>query len=408
MPGESGLLRNADFVRLWAAATISVFGSLVTRTALPWTAILWLHADASDIALLRAAEIAPAVVLALAAGVWADRLRRRPILIAADLARAALLVTVPVAAWFGALRLEHLYAVALAVGSFSVFFDVAHLAYLPTLVAREQLVDANARLSATGHAAEVGAFASSGFLVQLLGAPFALVVDAVSFIASALLLGRIRGGEPVVTAGTSPSVARELAAGVSAVLEHPLLRPLGLAALAQMFAFGLVGTVYMLYVTDELGFEPGVLGLIFAVGGVSSIGGAVLSVRAADALGTGTVIIGGVVMLALTTLLLPLAPGATLVGAALLVGHQLGDGFDVVARVNEVGLRQRVTPDALLGRVNGSLHFAGQAALLAGTLAGGWLGEHAGLRATLVLSALVALVGAVPVFYSPVRAVTRA
>jgi MFS family permease len=407
MPDGAGLLCNADFVRLWAAATISVFGSLVTRTALPWTAILWLDADASDVALLRAAEIAPAVALALAAGVWADRLRRRPTLIAADVARAALLLTVPAAAWLGALRLEHLFAVALAVGAFSVFFDVAHLAYLPTLVPRDRLAAANSRLSATGHAAEVGAFASGGFLVQLLGAPFALVVDAVSFVVSALLLARIRGVEPAAVGATGEGVWRELRAGVAAVLEHPLLRPLGIAALAQSFAFGLVGTVYLLYVTEELGFQPGALGLIFAVGGVSSIAGALVAVRAADALGTGRAIIGGLALLPLATLLLPLAPGATLVGAALLVGHQLGDGFDVVARVNEVSLRQRVTPDALLGRVNGSLHFATHAALLAGTLAGGWIGETAGLRATLVLAAGVALLGVVPVVYSPVR-VTRA
>jgi MFS family permease len=407
MPDGAGLLCNADFVRLWAAATISVFGSLVTRTALPWTAILWLDADASDVALLRAAEIAPAVALALAAGVWADRLRRRPTLIAADVARAALLLTVPAAAWLGALRLEHLFAVALAVGAFSVFFDVAHLAYLPTLVPRDRLAAANSRLSATGHAAEVGAFASAGFLVQLLGAPFALVVDAVSFVVSALLLARIRRVEPASVGAAGEGVWRELRAGVAAVLEHPLLRPLGIAALAQSFAFGLVGTVYLLYVTEELGFQPGALGLIFAVGGVSSIAGALVAVRAADALGTGRAIIGGLALLPLATLLLPLAPGATLVGAALLVGHQLGDGFDVVARVNEVSLRQRVTPDALLGRVNGSLHFATHAALLAGTLAGGWIGETAGLRATLVLAAGVALLGVVPVVYSPVR-VTRA
>ncbi len=407
MPDGHGLLRNRDFVRLWAAATISVFGSLVTRTALPFTAILWLGADASEIALLRAAEILPAVVLALVAGVWADRLRRRPTLIAADLARAALLCTVPAAAWLGALRLEHLFAVALAVGCFSVFFDVAHLAYLPTLVSRDQLLAANSRLSATSHAAEVGAFASGGFLVQLLGAPFALVVDAGSFVASALLLARIRGLEPASAQSGAFDVRRELADGVAAVLGHPLLRPLGLAAMAQSFAFGLVGTVYLLYVNEELGFAPGVLGLIFAVGGVSSIAGALFAARAADAFGTGRVIITGLVVLALATLFLPLAPGATLIGAALLVAHQLGDGFDVIARVNEVSLRQRVTPDALLGRVNGSLHFASHAALLLGTLAGGWLGEAAGLRATLVLGAGVALLGALVVGYSPVRSVTR-
>ncbi len=407
MPAENGLWRNADFVRLWSAATISVFGSLVTRTALPWTAILWLGAGASEIALLRAAEIAPGVVLALAAGVWADRLRRRPTLIAADLARAALLGTVPAAAWLGLLGLEHLFAIALAVGSFSVFFDVAHLAYLPTLVPREKLLDANSKLSAAGSAAEVGAFASSGFLVQLLGAPFALCVDALSFVASALLLARIRGVEPVASAADRRGVRSELAAGVAAVLGHPLLRPLGLAAMAQSFAYGLVGTVYMVYVTDELGFETGVLGLIFAVGGLCSIGGALVAARAADALGTGRVILGGLVALAVSTALLPLAPGATLAGAALLVAHQLGDGFDVVARVSEVSLRQRVTPDAVLGRVNGSLHFASQSALLAGTLAGGWLGETAGLRATLLLSSGVALLAALPIALSPVRA-TRA
>jgi len=382
------LRHNRDFVLLWSAATISIFGSLVTRTALPWTAILVLGAGASEMAWLRAADLLPGLVLGLVAGVVADRIRRRPILVATDLARALVLVAVPLAWALDALSLPVLFVAALASGVFGVFFDVANLAYLPTLVARADLARANGRLQASASVSEVAAFGLAGWLVQLLSAPLALLIDAASFLASAAFLVRIRAPEYPPPPSDAPPVAgalADIADGLRHVVRDPLLRPLAGAATLHALANGIVGTVYLLYVTNEVGFAPGPLGLIFAVGGASAFVAALAAPRIADAFGTGPTIVVAYGCAAAALLLLPLAPGPTLVGAALLVAHQLaGDFSEVVYGVSAVSLRQAVAPRERLGRVNGSFRFAELGAALVGTGLGGVLGETLGLRTAIV------------------------
>src|SRR5688572_13662707 len=162
-----GLWRHPDFVRLWSAQTISVFGSLITGTAIPFTAILVLDASPREVALLAAANHVPGLIFGVAAGVWVDRLRRRPVMIAADLGRAALVTTIPLAYAFDALTIGHLYAVALSAGMLTIFFDVAYQSYLPTLVSRDELVEGNSKLAATASVSEFAGFSVSGWLVQV-------------------------------------------------------------------------------------------------------------------------------------------------------------------------------------------------------------------------------------------------
>src|SRR5918997_3318482 len=198
-----GLLRrNANFVHLWGAATVSIFGSLVTRTALPFTAILLLNASPSAISVLRVAELLPGFLLGLVAGAWVDRLPRKPILIATDLGRALLIATIPLAAFLGWLGLGHLYLVAALVSALSVVFDVAYQSILPTLVKNDELVEANSKLSAAMSVAEASAFSSAGWLIQLLTAPAAMLIDALTFLVSASLVARIR--EPELQANSIP------------------------------------------------------------------------------------------------------------------------------------------------------------------------------------------------------------
>src|SRR2546426_9011428 len=186
-----GLWQHPDFVRLWTGQTISVFGSLIGRTALPFTAILVLDARPYQIALLLAADIAPGLIVNPVAGVWVDGLRRRPILIAADVGRAVLLASIPVAYAFDSLRMEQLYVIACLTGALTMTFDVAYRSYLPSLVGREELLEGNSKLTASSAAAEVGAFGAAGWLVQLFTGPIAILVDAVSFLFSALFVGLI-------------------------------------------------------------------------------------------------------------------------------------------------------------------------------------------------------------------------
>ncbi|MGQ0568631.1 MAG: MFS transporter [Armatimonadota bacterium] len=403
-PHRPGLWHNPDFVKLWAAATISIFGSLITRTALPFTAILVLKATPVQIALLAAADLASQFLVGLVAGAWADRLRRRPIMIAADLGRAALLGTIPLAAFFHALRIEQLYAVAFLTGILTVFFDVADQSYLPTLVRREQLVEGNGKLSASASIAEVGAFGLSGWLVQLLTGPIAILIDALSFLWSALFVGLIRAPEPApAPPGGGQSIRAEIAEGLRVVLGNPLLRAIAGCTLTANLSFRISGAVFLLFTTRELGFQPGIQGMIFAVGGVSSLLGALVAGRTAHRFGAGPVMIAGVVLMGVSMLLIPLAQGATMLALLLLVAQQLGDGAFTVYDITQVSLRQAITPERVLGRANASIRFSMLGAMLAGSLLGGLLGETIGLRATLTAAAGGILLSALWLILSPLR-----
>jgi MFS family permease len=381
-----------------------MFGSLVTQVALPLTAVLALGATPAEMGLLAALEILPGIAIGLIAGVWVDRLRRRPVLIAADLGRAALLGTIPVAAWLGTLRIEQLYVVALLAGTLTVFFDVAYQSYLPALVRREELVEANSKLEASAAAAEVAAFGLGGVLVQTLTGPVAILLDALSFLVSALAVGAIRTPEPPPAPATSrQGVLREIGEGLRAIRADPVLRALAAATVTLELSFRLVGTVYMLYVSRELGFPPALIGGLAAIGGAASFLGALAAGRVPTRWGAGPVLAVALLVSAGSLLCLPLAAGAGALAAPLLGVQQLGDAAMTFFLVNALSLRQARTPARLQGRVNASVHFAAGGAMLLGALLGGLFGERLGLRATLVLAAFGVLASALWLLPRPVR-----
>lgn len=400
-----GWLLNRDFARLWYAATTSVFGSMVTAIALPFVAILALDGEAMDLAWLGVASLLPGFLFGLVAGVWVDRLPRRPILVGADLARAALIASVPLAWLAGWLSFGYLYAVAFAAGLITAIFDVAHHSFVPALVAREELVAANGKLAAGASSAEAGAFAAAGWLVQLLGAPLALLVDALTFLASALFLGGIRTAELPPPAAARRPLGHEILAGLESILRSRVLRALGAGGALRSLSFGLIGPVYLLYATRELGFAPGVLGVLVAVGSLSSLLGSLVAEPLGKRIGAGPSLIGGLAVAALAIFLLPLAEGAGVAAALFLIGHQLSDGAATVHMINDLSLRQATAAPELLGRINGSLQVASQGATLAGTLGGGLLAEAIGFRATLVVSGTVALLAVAWLGLSSVRSV---
>jgi MFS family permease len=406
-----GLLRrNANFVHLWGAATVSTFGSLVTRTALPFTAILLLDASPAGISVLRVAELLPGFLFGLVAGAWVDRLPRKPIMIATDLGRALLIVTIPLAAFLGWLGLEHLYVIAALVSILSVFFDVAYQSFLPSLVGNDELVEANSKLSAAMSVAEASAFSSAGWLIQLFTAPIAMLIDGLTFVASAGLVARI--GEPERQAEPSPadsprSIASDIMEGLRAVWRQAILRAMVVAGLAQNLAFGLVGTVFLLYVNQDVGFDPGILGMIFAVGGVSSFLGAMIAGRL-PRFGIGAVMVSSLLLAAIGEAFIPLATTASAVGVLLLVGQQIvADSALTVYDINQVSLRQAIAPAHVLGRINASVRVTEIGAVLLGTVIAGYIGETVGLRETLWVGVGLSLLAAVALALSPVRAVQR-
>jgi MFS family permease len=407
---QAGLWRNAAFLRLWSAATISTYGSLVTRTALPFTAILLLDASPAEIGALRVAELLPGFLFGLVAGAWVDRTRRRPLMIATDVGRALLLATIPVAALAGSLGLHHLYVVAALVSVFSVVFDIAYQSYLPLVVRRDELIEANSNLSAAMSVAEASAFSTGGWLVQILTAPLAILVDAFTFLASAAFVARIRVPEPRGDEASAISIAAisaDIREGLRAVWENGLLRGMAAAGMAQNLAFGLVGTVFLLYVNQELGFAPGILGMVFAVGGISSLLGALVAGRL-PRYGIGVVMIVSLALATIGEALVPLAIAANTAGLLLLIGQQLlADSALTVYDINQVSLRQAIAPAHVLGRINASMRVAEVGALLLGTILAGYLGETVGLRGTLWLGVACTAISAGALVLSPVRNVRR-
>jgi MFS family permease len=293
---KPSLWRDRAFLAVWSASTISIFGSLITRTALPFAAILVLQAGPLEISAIRAAEQIAALIIGLAAGAWVDRLRRRPIMIWSDLGRAVLLGSIPVAFVLGILGMPQLIVVAFAAAILSTFFDVADRSYLPTIIGRERLVAANSALTATGSIAEFSAFGIGGFLIQLFKAPIAIAIDAVSFVVSAILLATIRRKEPPPTpvANREP-VLREIRDGMRIVSRSPMLRALALAHGGTHILWGIFGTSYLLFATNELNLGPAAIGIIAGVGGIGSLAGSFAAPILSRRLGVGRSILFGMV-----------------------------------------------------------------------------------------------------------------
>ncbi|MDQ3413290.1 MAG: MFS transporter [Chloroflexota bacterium] len=401
---STGLWRHPDFVRLWAAASISTFGSLITRTAVPFTAILVLDANAFDLGLLRVAELLPGFLLGLVAGAWIDRVRRRPVMIGADLLRAVLLLTIPLAAVVNLLGLWQLAIVAALTSVLSILFDVAYQSYLPSLVSRAELVEGNSKLTAANAVAEVAAFSAGGWLVQLITAPFAILVDALTFLVSALFIRRIEAPEPPpppVAAETK--IVTEIGEGLRVIWINPTLRALAGSNAMISAGYGIGGTVFLLYVNQEIGFGAGVLGMVFAVGGVSALAGAGAASRLAH-LALGPLMIATLVVWAGGQALVPLATTVSLLSIIFLVLQQvITDSAATVYDINQVSLRQAITPDRLLGRVNATVRVLEVGVTLVATVAAGLLAEIVGLRFMLVVEVVILALAGLWLYVSPVR-----
>lgn len=401
----TGLWRDREFLKYWTASAISDVGSQITMLALPLIGALTLMATPWQMGALTAAGTAPIVIIGLFAGVIVDRLRRRPVLITADIARAALLLTVPLASVLGILRIEILYAVAFAVGALSLLFDVAHLAFLTSLVRREDLVDGNSKLEVTAATAQVVGPGLGGAIIGFLGAPFAVVLDALSFLVSGWLIKRTRALEPPRERGDErSSIWREIREGLGVVFAQPILRALmGCSATVNLFGRMFLA-VYVLYMTRDLGLGPVGVGLVLATGGLGSLAGAFVGAPATRRFGFGPVLIASALAFGLTGLLVPLAVLFPSVALPMVVASEFGQWMSIlVYYVAAITVRQAMTPDRLQGRVNATIRFVAGSALPVGALIGGALGGVIGLPLTLVVAELGTVLGVVWLVLSPVR-----
>jgi MFS family permease len=403
MPKGGGLLRHRDFRLLWGGETISELGSQVSVLAIPLLAVRTLHATTFEVGLLAAAATAAFLIVGLPAGVWVDRIRRRWVMIAADLGRMLALGSIPVAYALGALTLAQLLVVTLVSGVLTVFFDVAYQSYLPSLVGWENLVEGNAKLTGTAEAAAVAGPSIAGGLVQAFGSSYAVAVDSVSFLLSGAAVAAIRQPEPkpVVPEGGHPGLLHDIGEGLRFVFGNVLLRAIAATTATANFFSGVMTAVEIVFLVRAVHASPGVIGLLFSIGAVGGVLGAIFATPLARRIGGARATIVGIGVSA-GALLIPL----TMPGAGLLYfgfGYMLVGFGAVLYNVNQVSFRQRLCPDHLLGRMNATMRFIVWGVLPIGALLGGVLGSFIGLRPTLWIGAIGQAIAGVWLLASPMR-----
>ena len=407
--GRPSLWRRADYVKIWTASTISLMGSQVSLIAIPFIAAVVLHASAFQVAMMGMFEMLPFILFALPAGAWLDRVRRRPVLIAGDLGRAAVLLTIPIAYSLGVLTIWQLYAVGFTAGVLTVFFDVADQSYLPVLLEADDLVDGNAKLQISASAAQIVGPGFGGGLIGLVAAPFAVVVDAVSFLASGALISLIRKDESkperkLAADGSQTSLRHDIAEGLRYVTGNRYLRMIAGSTGMSNLGTSITFSIFPIFAYVELGLTPGLIGLAFGIGSVGVLLGALAAAPLSRRFGVGSVIVGSMFMTGPATILIVFLPSSAIVAGALLIASQFVMGFTAVTyNVNQVSFRQAITPLDIQGRMNATMRFIVWGTLPLGSVIGGLLGSVLPLRTTVLIGAIVASSAFLWVLLSPVR-----
>jgi MFS family permease len=406
---SGGLWAHRDFIRLWTGQSISEFGSQVSQLAIPWIAALGLHASPLEFSVLGMLGFLPFILFALPAGVWVDRLRRRPILIAGDAARAVLLLLIPLLWFLDALRMWQLLVLQFVIGIFTVFFDVAYQSYLPALVEREDLIDGNSKLQLTVSVAQVAGPSASGGLIAAITAPYAILLDALSFVISAIFMLRITKPEPLPerdAGAPKPKMWPEVKEGLHWVVGHPWLRAIAACTGTSNFFGSLTFSIALLYFTRSLHLSAVEVGLVFGVGSVGSILGALAANRMQRALGVGRTILIPIMISCVALLTYPLAPRSFPL-PVLMLGNALFGFGAVTYNITQVSLRQAITPERLQGRMNAAMRWIVWGTIPLGTMAGGAIATVSTLRTALWVGAIGSLFTFLPIALTSVRSIAE-
>ena len=386
---RGGLWRHRDFLLLWSAQGISAVGSRITRTALPIAAIVTAGAGALELGLLTVALTLPGAILAWVGGGIVDRRRRRPLMIGADLVRAVALLTIPCAALLGHVTLSLLLTVTVVTGVATMLYSLADHVYITGVVASKRLLDANGKREAVDAIAEISGPALGGALVAWLTAPVAIAADAVTFVISALLLGRIKKRETVTAPSATTSFTDDVRTGIRVVWRNATVRALFLATATLTFCMSFMASLYTLYALSELKLTAAQLGVTIGCGGVGGLIGAALAAPAAGRWGMRRTLIGALLVGGVVQVLIPLAPPVPAIAMIMLIVTQVvGDGALTVYLINETTLRQRLLPSEALGRAAATWQVVTGLLTPAGALTGAALAEGIGMRPTLWMLAL--------------------
>jgi len=404
---SGGLWRHRDFLKLWAGQATSMFGSLIGGFAYSLVAIISLHASPGQIAVLNGCNLVPGMAAGPWTGVWADRLRRRPLLIAADLGRAAVLGSVPLTALTHTLTMLQLYLVTASMSVLTMVFGVSFQAYAPSVIGKERLIEGNSVLRGTEAVAEAGGFALGGLLVQLLTAPITIAFDAFSFLASALSLAAIRSADTVkrhqARREERPATKQDIVEGMRAVWRDPVLRSLTMTTFVWEAVGNAIGVVITLFFVRDLHLQPLAMGPVFGIGGISAFLGALVARKVVRRWGLGRSLIGSLYLNNLGLSWVVFAGGPLPLILALLAAGQATDGGRTIYEINTVSLLQSRAPPGVVGRVFATHETLKSSAMLLGLVAGGVLGGTIGLRNVLLLALLANLLVPLCLVFSPLR-----
>jgi MFS family permease len=400
-----GLWRSPDFRALWISLTVTSFGAQITNLALPLTAALLLHATPLQMGILVALETVPFALVSLHAGVLIDRVRKLPVVMTTNVARGVALLAIPIAAFAGMLSVELLYLVGFFCGVQNVIGGAAYQVLLAQLAGRSRLVEANAKIALGETSSALVGPGLAGGLIQLLTAPFAILVDALGFLVSGLLLRRVRADNDVPHAGPRPPIVAEIAEGLKLVFRNRTLFALAWLAALWQFLHHMQIAVLILFATRDLSLSAGAIGLAYMFGGLGCVIAAATAERLSTRFGVGPVIVHGLILTALAWQAFGLIGGSPWTATLLLgVAMLVFDFGGVLYGINYLSLRQAITPDRLLGRMTATMRFLTVAMAPLGSLVGGVLATAIGLRATLLtVGALGLALSAAAVLWSPVR-----
>lgn len=399
------LWRDGEFLKLWGGQSISEFGSQISQLALPTVAILLLGATPFQVGLLTALEFLAFPTLGLVAGVYADRLRRRPIMIACDLARMTALASVPIAFAFHVLAMPQLYVVALVTGVGTVFFDVSYQSYLPALISRTDLVEGNTKLQVSGSVAQMAGPAVAGFLIQLVGPARAVAADAASFLVSVLSLAWIRRPEPApkpVSESGRKGFWREMGEGIRFVFGNATIWKIAGSTSTSNLGSNIFFAVYLIFAYRVLHLSPGLIGVIFGAGAVGGLLGALSASWIARRIGLGPTLFVTSVSGGVGAALVPLAQFGFAV-PLLLAASVVGSFMNPVYNINQVSLRQAITPDRVQGRMNATVRTLIWGTIPIGALIGGAIGNVYGLLPAMYAGIAVWMMAGVWILLGPIR-----
>ncbi len=400
--GRGGLWHHLDFRRLWIGETVSQFGTMVSQLALPLVAILVVHASTFEVGLLTTFEMLAFLVVGLPAGAWVDRMRYRWVLIVNDVIRALVLASIPLAQWLGVLTIGQLYAVALVTGISTVFFDVAYQSYLPQLIDRSALVEGNAKLQASESVSQIAGPSVGGVLIQVLTAPYAVLVDALSFLWSAAWVATIKQRPTKPERRADRNLGREIGQGLRFVLGNRLLRAIAMCTGSANLFGNITFAVYYILLARQLHLSAGWIGLFTSIAAVGGLVGSLVASRIAAWLGQGPAIWISAVVFAPAGFVLPFVHRDWTIG--LLAVSQLFTWAGVVIyNITQVSFRQALCPPDLLGRMNATMRFLVWGTIPLGAFIGGVLGSTIGIRKTLLVAAIGGCLPFLPVFFSPLR-----